>query len=56
MKIYFEKYVNKKFIIVLPMFFASLILFAKKLDDDLKFCVDFKKLNKIMKKIIVLFH
>ena len=30
--------------------FALFILFAKKFDDDLKFCVDFKKPNEITKK------
>ena len=51
MKIYFEKHFNKKFIVTFSAFFVSLILFAKKSDDDLKFCIDFKKLNEITKKI-----
>ena len=49
-KIYFEKHFNKKFIVISSTSFTSFILFAKKFDDDLKFCVDFKKLNEITKK------
>jgi hypothetical protein len=30
--------------------FASLILFAEKLNGDLQFCVDYQKLNTIIKK------
>ena len=51
MKICFEEYFNKKFIVVFLKSFASFILFAKKFNDDLKFCVNFRKLNKITKKI-----
>ena len=49
-KTYFEKHFNKKFIVISSASFASSILFAKKSDGGLKFCVDFKKLNKIIKK------
>ena len=50
MKIYFEKHFNKKFIVVFSTSFALFILFAKKFNDDLKFCVDFRKLNENTKK------
>ena len=50
MKTYLKKHFNKKFIVISSTSFASFILFAKKFDDDLKFCVDFKKLNEITKK------
>ena len=49
-KIYLEKHFNKEFIVISSASFASSILFAKKSDGDLKFCVDFKKLNEIIKK------
>ena len=45
----FEKHFNKKIIVIFSAFFVSLILFAKKSNEDLKFCVDFKKLNEITK-------
>ena len=50
MKTYLKKHFNKKFIVISSTSFASFISFVKKLDDDLKFCVDFKKLNEITKK------
>ena len=49
-KTYFEKHFNKRFIVISLASFASSILFAKKSDDNLKFCVDFKKLNEIIEK------
>ena len=49
-KTYLEEHFNKKFIVVSSASFASSILFAKKSDGGLRFCVDFKKLNEIIKK------
>jgi hypothetical protein len=49
-KKYLKKYLNKDFIESSIAFYASLILFAKKLDDEVKFCVDYRKLNAITKK------
>ena len=49
-KIYFEKHFDKKFIATSSAPFAFSILFAKKSDGELKFCVDYRKLNEITKK------
>jgi hypothetical protein len=49
-KKYFKEYLNKNFIESSTAFYASLILFAKKSNDELRFCVNYKKLNVIIKK------
>jgi hypothetical protein len=49
-KKYLQKYLNKKFIETSIASYASLILFAKKFDEELRFCVDYRKLNAIIKK------
>jgi hypothetical protein len=49
-KKYLKKHLDKEFIESSTAFYASLILFAKKLDDELRFCVDYRKLNAITKK------
>jgi hypothetical protein len=49
-KKYLKKHLDEKFIELSTTFYASLILFAKKFDDKLRFCVDYRKLNAITKK------
>jgi hypothetical protein len=49
-KKYFKEHWNKNFIKSSIAFYASFILFAKKSDNELKFCVDYRKLNAITKK------
>ncbi len=49
-KKYLKEHLNKNFIESSTAFYASSILFAKKLDDELRFCVNYKKLNVIIKK------
>ncbi len=49
-KKYFKKHLNKDFIESSIVFYASSILFVKKSDDELRFCVDYRKLNVIIKK------
>ncbi len=49
-KKYLKKHLNKRFIESSTAFYASLILFAKKSDDELRFCVNYRKLNAIIKK------
>ncbi len=49
-KKYLQKHLNKDFIESSTALYASLILFAKKLDEDLRFCVNYRKLNVITKK------
>ncbi len=49
-KKYFKEHLNKRFIESSTAFYASLILFAKKSDDELRFCVNYRKLNAIIKK------
>jgi hypothetical protein len=50
MKKYLKEHLNKNFIESSIAFYASSILFAKKSDDELKFCVNYRKLNAITKK------
>jgi hypothetical protein len=49
-KKYLKEHLDKDFIESSIAFYASSILFAKKSDDELRFCVDYRKLNAITKK------
>jgi hypothetical protein len=49
-KKYLKKHLDKEFIESSITFYASFILFVKKFDDELRFCVDYRKLNVIIKK------
>jgi hypothetical protein len=49
-KKYLQKHLNKKFIEINIASYASFIFFAKKLDEELRFYVDYRKLNVIIKK------
>jgi hypothetical protein len=49
-KKYLKEHLNKEFIESSTALYASSILFAKKSDDELRFCVDYRKLNAITKK------
>jgi hypothetical protein len=49
-KKYLKEHLDKDFIESSIAFYASSILFAKKSDDELRFCVNYKKLNVIIKK------
>jgi hypothetical protein len=49
-KKYFKKHLNKKFIESSTTSYVSLILFVKKSDEELRFCVNYRKLNAITKK------
>jgi hypothetical protein len=49
-KKYLKEHLNKDFIESSIVFYASSILFVKKSNDELRFCVDYKKLNVIIKK------
>jgi len=49
-KKYLEKNLKKKFIILSKAFFALSILFVKKKDDSLCFCVNYWKLNALIKR------
>jgi sugar-specific transcriptional regulator TrmB len=49
-KKYLQEHLNKDFIESNTASYASLILFAKKLDEELRFCVNYRKLNAIIKK------
>jgi hypothetical protein len=49
-KKYLEEHLNKNFIKSSFAFYSSLVLFVRKLDDELRFCVDYRKLNTIIKK------
>jgi hypothetical protein len=50
MKKYLKEHLNKNFIESSIASYASSILFAKKSDDELRFCVNYRKLNAITKK------
>jgi hypothetical protein len=49
-KKYLKKHLNKNFIESSTASYALFILIAKKSDDELRFCVNYKKLNAIIKK------
>jgi hypothetical protein len=49
-KKYLKEHLNKDFIESSIASYASFILFAKKSDDELRFCVNYRKLNAITKK------
>ncbi len=50
MKNYLIKHLNKNFISFSSALYASLILFIEKKDDSLRFCVDYRKLNALIKQ------
>jgi hypothetical protein len=50
MKKYFKEHLNKDFIESNTAFYASFILFAKKSNDELRFCINYRKLNAIIEK------
>ena len=49
MKNYLIKHLNKDFISFSSASYALLILFIKKKDNSLRFCVDYRKLNALIK-------
>ncbi len=49
-KKYLIKHLNKEFIFFSFASYVSLILFIKKKDDSLRFCVDYRKLNALIKR------
>jgi hypothetical protein len=49
-KKYLQEHLNKEFIESSTASYAFFILFAKKLNEDLRFCVNYRKLNAIIKK------
>ncbi len=49
-KEYLEENLKKKFITLSKAFFASLILFIEKKDDSLCFCMNYWKLNALIKR------
>jgi len=50
MKNYLIKHLNKDFISSSSASYASLILFVEKKDDSLRFCVNYRKLNALIKR------
>jgi len=50
MKNYLIKHLNKDFISSSLTSYASLILFIEKKDDSLRFCVNYRKLNALIKR------
>jgi len=49
-KNYLIKHLNKDFIFSSSASYTSLILFIEKKDDSLRFCVDYRKLNALIKR------
>ncbi len=49
-KKYLIKHLNKEFIFFSFTSYVSLILFIEKKDDSLRFCIDYKKLNALIKR------
>jgi len=50
MKNYLIEHLKKDFISSSSASYASLILFVEKKDDSLRFCVDYRKLNALIKQ------
>ncbi len=50
MKNYLIEHLNKDFISSSSASYASLILFVKKKDDSLRFCINYRKLNALIKR------
>ncbi len=50
MKKYLKEHLNKRFIESSTASYVSSIFFAKKSEERLRFCVDYRKLNAIIKK------
>ncbi len=50
MKNYLIEHLNKDFISSSSASYASLILFVEKKDDSLRFCIDYRKLNALIKR------
>jgi hypothetical protein len=55
-KKYLQEHLNKEFIESSTALYTSFILFAKKLDEDFRFCVNYRKLNAIIKKTDARFY
>ncbi len=49
-KEYLIKHLNKEFIFLSFVFYISLILFIEKKDDSLRFCINYRKLNALIKR------
>ena len=49
-KKYLNEHLKKKFIVSSYILFILFILFAEKPNEKLRFCVDYKKLNVIIKR------
>ena len=49
-KKYLNEHLKKKFIVSSYASFASFVLFAEKPNKELRFCVDYRKLNAIIKR------
>ncbi len=50
MKNYLIEHLNKDFIFSSSALYASLILFIEKKDDSLRFCINYRKLNALIKR------
>ncbi len=49
-KKYLEDNLKKRFIVASRSFFASSVMFMKKTNESLRFCVDYRKLNQLIEK------
>ena len=49
-KKYLNKHFKKEFIVFNYVLFISFILFVEKLNEDLRFCINYRKLNVIIKR------
>ena len=55
-KNYLNEHLKKKIIVSSYILFALFVLFIKNLNRKLRFCVDYEKLNVIIKEIAILFY
>ncbi len=55
-KKYLENNLDKKFITANRFSFVSSVMFIKKTNESLRFCVDYRKLNQLIQKIDIHYY
>lgn len=55
-KNYLKEHLKKKFIDISNIFCSSLIMLAAKPGEDIRFCVNYRKLNAFIKKMLIRYY